>query len=218
MGRSKSEQTVLVAVAVLGALLSPAEACTAIGVGRLASTDGSVMVAHTDDSGGMGDPRLARVPARDWPAGAMRPVYLSIADYPRMIAPERSDSYAPRNDVQKSLPWAAPIGFIPQVCAHVRFFPPSAPPFRLLQYPSRIPRRCSLCVCSLLPTELSIHSHYLTWCSSSPRWMLGCADPAAAPPPHLTWLCATAIPPGEPHVRVLGRGLRAGQRARSYSG
>ncbi|KAJ1621735.1 hypothetical protein T492DRAFT_619025 [Pavlovales sp. CCMP2436] len=72
------------------------------------------MVAHTDDSGGMGDPRLAYVPAREYPQGSMRNVYLSIADYPRMLAPERSDTYRPLNDKQRALPWAAPIGQIPQ--------------------------------------------------------------------------------------------------------
>jgi dipeptidase len=109
--------TRLALAALIASALLPhaSDACTAIGVGRLASSDGSVMVAHTDDSGGMGDPRLARVPARDWPAGAMRPVYLAIADYPRMIAPERSEAYAPLNDKQKTLPWVAPIGHVPQV-------------------------------------------------------------------------------------------------------
>lgn len=91
------------------------EACTVIGIGREASADGSVMVAHTDDSGGMGDPRLVHVPARDWPAGAMRPVYLSIADYPRLIAPDRAPDYSPASPAHANLPWATPLGAIPQV-------------------------------------------------------------------------------------------------------
>lgn len=89
--------------------------CTVIGVGRDASADGSVMVAHTDDSGGMGDPRLVHVPARDWPAGSQRNVYLSIADYPRLIAPERAPEYEASSSAQASLPWATPLGSIPQV-------------------------------------------------------------------------------------------------------
>lgn len=105
----------VVAVACASLLAVPSDACTAIGVGRRASDDGSVMVAHTDDSGGMGDNRLVRVPARSYPEGAMRPVYLSVADHPRMIAPERADGYAPKDAQQANLSWATPIGYVPQV-------------------------------------------------------------------------------------------------------
>lgn len=96
-------------------LAGAASGCTVIGVGREASADGSVMVAHTDDSGGMGDPRLVRVPARDWPEGATRPVYLSIADYPRLIAPDRAPEYSATSPAHAALPWATPLGAIPQV-------------------------------------------------------------------------------------------------------
>jgi hypothetical protein len=102
-------------LAALALLARPGSGCTVIGVGRDASVDGSVMVAHTDDSGGMGDPRLVRVPARDWPEGSTRNVFLSIADYPRMVAPERAEGYAPAAPSHASLPWAEPIGTIPQV-------------------------------------------------------------------------------------------------------
>lgn len=42
---------------------------------KQASADGSTMTTHTADCAEC-DFRLARVPARDWPEGAMRPVYL----------------------------------------------------------------------------------------------------------------------------------------------
>jgi len=103
------------ALATALVLVSESEGCTVIGVGRKASLDGSVMVAHTDDSGGMGDPRLVRVPARDWPLNSTRNVLLSIADFPRAIAPERADEYATASRAHAELPWATPLGSIPQV-------------------------------------------------------------------------------------------------------
>jgi len=105
----------LPSVAALTLLARVASACTAIGIGRHASADGSVMVAHTDDSAGMGDPRLVRVAARDWPANATRNVYLSIADYPRLLAPERAPEYEASSSAHADLPWAKPLGSIPQV-------------------------------------------------------------------------------------------------------
>lgn len=44
-------------------------ACTLIALGRKATVDGSVMVAHTDDAGGsISDLRVVRVPAMDHPS------------------------------------------------------------------------------------------------------------------------------------------------------
>lgn len=40
-----------------------------------ATVDGSVMTTHTADCAEC-DFRLAKVPARDWPPGSQRPVYL----------------------------------------------------------------------------------------------------------------------------------------------
>lgn len=53
--------------------------CTSIAVGPLASTDGSVIAAH---DGCCANSRLHVVPARDWPEGAMAPVYYGLQDVP----------------------------------------------------------------------------------------------------------------------------------------
>ena len=51
-------------------------ACTDIMVGKLASTDGSVITSHTVD--GRYDSRIIIVPAADHEAGTMAPVYENI--------------------------------------------------------------------------------------------------------------------------------------------
>ncbi|HPW17458.1 MAG TPA: hypothetical protein PLP83_03655, partial [Candidatus Aminicenantes bacterium] len=48
------------------------EGCTVIGVGRLASADGSVMTSHTDCCS---ECRIQVVPGRTFPKGAMAPVH-----------------------------------------------------------------------------------------------------------------------------------------------
>ena len=54
--------------------------CTAIAVGKKASTDGSAMITHNDDSS-VADFRLWIIPARDWPKGSMRDIVLYSHDY-----------------------------------------------------------------------------------------------------------------------------------------
>jgi len=86
--------------------------CSAIGVGKLASADGTVMVAHTDDAGNdASDLRLVRVPAKDHKPGATRPVYRPQDGYPRFVDGNRSPEYAPQQGQEPS----TPIGFIDQV-------------------------------------------------------------------------------------------------------
>lgn len=86
--------------------------CTAIGVGKKASVDGSVMVAHTDDAGdGTSDLRLVRVPARDHEPGSMRPIYRVVSGYPRLVDAERSPDYGPQSGQQAN----EPMGYINEV-------------------------------------------------------------------------------------------------------
>ena len=97
-----------------------AEACTVIVVTKGASEDGSMMVSHSND-GYAGEVNLAYVPAKDHPAGSMRPVYASAAalgampeynayDQPNLVAPERSDDYD-----FPDRPRTRAIGYIPEV-------------------------------------------------------------------------------------------------------
>jgi len=57
------------------ACLMPALSCTTTLTGKDASSDGSVMVSHSDD--GLGDGRLIYVPAMDYKPGALRSVFYS---------------------------------------------------------------------------------------------------------------------------------------------
>uniref|UniRef100_A0A7S1IXI8 Dipeptidase n=1 Tax=Eutreptiella gymnastica TaxID=73025 RepID=A0A7S1IXI8_9EUGL len=89
--------------------------CTLIGVGRKATSDGSVMVAHTDDAGwGTADLRVVRVPAKHHKHGDKRYVYAFNIQYPRVVlhSDERGHEYAPEDHHQKHF---KPLGHIPQV-------------------------------------------------------------------------------------------------------
>ena len=62
---------------ILAAGLLPAaeripEGCTVIGVGRLATADGSVITSHTDCCS---ECRIQVIPGRTFPKGSMAPVY-----------------------------------------------------------------------------------------------------------------------------------------------
>jgi dipeptidase len=85
-----------------------------------ATKDGSVIVAHSDDSE-MFDNRLVYVPAADYEPGATRPVYYdsaSLGDRPkynasvlrRYIGTHRGPVY-----VDDTYPQSIPLGYIPQV-------------------------------------------------------------------------------------------------------
>ena len=107
-------------LAIFLLLGASAEACTVIVVTKGASEDGSMMVSHSND-GYAGEVNLAYVPAKDHPAGSMRPVYASAAalgampeyntyDQPNLVAPERSEDYD-----FPDRPRTRAIGYIPEV-------------------------------------------------------------------------------------------------------
>ena len=102
-------------------------ACTTMIVTKGASKDGSVFVAHSDDSE-MFDNRLVYVPAADHKKGSMRAVYYdasSLGNRPefnanvlrRYIGADRSSVY---ND--KKYPKSIALGYIPQVAHTYAYF------------------------------------------------------------------------------------------------
>lgn len=101
------------------ALVAYASACTTLIAGKDATVDGSVMCTHSNDGEGDTDPRMVRIPARDYAAGSMRPVYFAPESYPRYVGSDRkADAYLPvgKQEVMK------PIGQIPQVAHTYSFF------------------------------------------------------------------------------------------------
>ncbi|MBU1138197.1 MAG: C69 family dipeptidase [Proteobacteria bacterium] len=109
-------------IPVLLVMLQPlaAMSCTTMLVTKGASADGSVIVAHSDDSE-LFDQRLAYVPAADHAPGSMRPVYYdasALGDRPeyhsyllrRYVGTDRGPIY-----VDPDQPQSIPLGYIPQV-------------------------------------------------------------------------------------------------------
>jgi hypothetical protein len=99
--------------------LDDLDRCTTIVVGPKASTNGP-MCTHTADCSNC-DFRLNKVPAKDWPAGSKRPLYLYKGDYPSTISMDRGNTWHPDNlegsNKQKEL-WgneSVITGYIPQV-------------------------------------------------------------------------------------------------------
>ncbi len=101
------------------------ESCTTMLVTKGATTDGSVIVSHSDDNDLM-DQRIIYVPAMDHEDGAVRSVYCSAAAvgefpqygslmYPRMVTDERGPGY------QGEKP-SVPLGTIPQVSHTYAYF------------------------------------------------------------------------------------------------
>jgi Peptidase family C69 len=72
----------LQSVVVASLVASTGYACTTIAVGKLASTDGSTMATHNADCLDC-DFRIGKVPAKDWPEGALRPIVKFRAEFPR---------------------------------------------------------------------------------------------------------------------------------------
>ncbi|MBP5199411.1 MAG: C69 family dipeptidase [Schwartzia sp.] len=118
--KTKTVMMISAALGVLCVAAPCAEACTTAIVTRGASADGSAYVTHSNDAYSS-DPNIVYVPAKDHPAGSMRPVYpCAIAwdelpeyecyENPRLVAPERAEAY---NYPDKKR--TKPLGKIPEV-------------------------------------------------------------------------------------------------------
>lgn len=103
--------------------------CTSIVVGPLAGTTGP-MNTHTADCSDC-DFRINKVPAQDWPANSVRPLYLYKGNYPALVTSRRGATWHPDNlegthEQLKAWGKESPItGYIPQVCAY--FVTPMTP-------------------------------------------------------------------------------------------
>nr|CCA23498.1 peptidase putative [Albugo laibachii Nc14] len=96
------------------------QGCTLIAAGPKATSDGSVLLAHTDDAGGgAADLRIVRVPSQDHSKGSKRAVYNFRSGYPRVVSRERGDHYAP---IDSSQDLFEPMGYIPQIAHTLAYF------------------------------------------------------------------------------------------------
>jgi|AntAceMinimDraft_5_1070358.scaffolds.fasta_scaffold32439_2 dipeptidase len=104
-------------LAILLAAPTPAFGCTTLLVGKSATVDGSVMATHSNDGGGTTDPRLVRIPARDWPAGSTRPIWPNPESYPRFVGGGSAvgNRGAPSYDPKPGQLPSVPLGFVDQV-------------------------------------------------------------------------------------------------------
>lgn len=104
----------------------PSWACTTTVTGKKASSDGSVMVSHSDD--GLGDARLIYIPAMDHKPGSLRPVFYShcaldfkpqwgASESYRIVTRDRGPGYE-----TAGVPPSVPLGFIPQVSHTYAYF------------------------------------------------------------------------------------------------
>jgi hypothetical protein len=93
--------------------------CTTIAVAKLPSGVGP-MNTHNADCAEC-DFRLNKQPARDWPAGTKRPLYLYKTTYPSTVSSERGDTWLPSNlegTAEQKAAWGQESvieGFIDQV-------------------------------------------------------------------------------------------------------
>lgn len=99
-------------VVVVLSFSSVAHACTTIIAGKDATTDGSVLLTHSNDGEGGDDVRLVKIPAMDWPKGSQRPIFFAPENYPRYVGFFMNISaYEPVGNQSESIP----IGYIDQV-------------------------------------------------------------------------------------------------------
>ena len=64
-------------IALIALTASTAYGCSSVAAGRLATADGSVLVSHSEDAEGAGDPRPYYVAPADHPEGSWRDVLLN---------------------------------------------------------------------------------------------------------------------------------------------
>jgi len=94
--------------------------CTTIVVGPKASTTGGPMNTHTADCSDC-DFRINKVPARDWPANSVRPLYVYKGNYPATLTTNRGLTWQPDNlegSKEQLEAWGKEsviTGYIPQV-------------------------------------------------------------------------------------------------------
>lgn len=103
----------LVLLCLSASSLRYATACTSLAMGRKATADGSVIVSQSEDGDDLADPRILYVPARDYPPGAMAPVYYTDGPFPRWVSKDLGRGYEPNKETGPNV--TAPIGYIPQV-------------------------------------------------------------------------------------------------------
>ncbi|CAB9519775.1 Peptidase family C69 [Seminavis robusta] len=83
--------------------VSPVHACTTLLVGRKATVDGSVLVSHSDDGGGIADPRILQIPSKPWnltlrdQQSIVRPVMPDLEDFDRYNGDPIGSVEIPRN-------------------------------------------------------------------------------------------------------------------------
>jgi dipeptidase len=84
--------------------------CTTLLITKEATTDGSTIVAHSDDDD-LGDQRLVYVPAKSYPKGSKRAIYpANVSTYPRYVGKDRGPAYN-----TSEYPFTKPLGYIDQV-------------------------------------------------------------------------------------------------------
>jgi dipeptidase len=95
--------------AALACFVLRCDSCTTLVAGRLATTDGSTLAAHTDD--GLTDPRIMYIPARSYAPNSVRGVFPSPEVYPRYVGYDRGPFYHPLQGQNLS----QALGYIPEV-------------------------------------------------------------------------------------------------------
>ncbi|MBU0672754.1 MAG: C69 family dipeptidase [Candidatus Margulisbacteria bacterium] len=100
--------------------INSVSACTTMIVGKGATVDGSIIVAHSDDDELM-DQRIVYVPAMDHAPGSKRPVYYDPDAFGgknvRYVGSSRGPGY-----VDPSRPASKPLGYIPQISHTYAYF------------------------------------------------------------------------------------------------